>query len=115
MPGSGTITVARHGEPALSRKILLDAKGYGDFWATYEEGGLLQGQTPPDHLIEAGAKADVVFVSSRRRAVESAKLVLGGRIFEPDVRLIEAPLPAPPWPSFVRMSPRLWGFFSRFW
>jgi broad specificity phosphatase PhoE len=57
----------------------------------------------------------VVFVSSRRRAVESAKLVLGDRAFEPDARLIEAPLPAPPWPGFVKMSPRLWGFFSRFW
>jgi broad specificity phosphatase PhoE len=115
MPGSGTITVARHGEPALSRKISLNSAGYGEFWARYEEGGLLAGQTPPDHLIEAGGRADVVFVSSRRRAVESAKLVLGDRAFEPDVRLIEAPLPAPPWPGFVKMSPRLWGFFSRFW
>jgi broad specificity phosphatase PhoE len=115
MPGSGTITVARHGEPALSRKIVLDSTGYGEFWARYEEGGLLAGQRPPDHLIEAGGQADVVFVSSRRRAVESAKLVLGDRAFEPDARLIEAPLPAPPWPGFVKMSPRLWGFFSRFW
>ena len=115
MPGSGTITVARHGEPALSRRITLDAKGYGEFWGRYEEGGLLQGQSPPDHLIDTAKGADVVFVSSRRRAVESAKLVLGERAFEPDVRLIEAPLPPPPWPAFVRMSPRLWGFFSRFW
>jgi broad specificity phosphatase PhoE len=115
MPGSGTITVARHGEPALSRKIVLDAKGYGAFWATYEEGGLLADQAPPDHLIDTAKDADVVFVSSRRRAVESARLVLGERVFEPDYRLIEAPLPPPPWPGFVRMSPRLWGFFSRFW
>jgi broad specificity phosphatase PhoE len=115
MPGSGTITVARHGEPALSRKLRLDARGYGAFWAQYEEGGLLAGQTPPDHLMATGKAADAVFVSSRRRAVESARLVLGDRAFEPDVRLIEAPLPAPPWPGFVKMSPRLWGFFSRFW
>jgi broad specificity phosphatase PhoE len=29
--------------------------------------------------------------------------------------LIEAPLPPPNWPSWVRMSPKLWGFFARFW
>jgi broad specificity phosphatase PhoE len=115
MPGSGAITVARHGEPALSRKITLDAKGYGDFWARYEEGGLLEGQSPPGHLIDTAKEADVVYVSSRRRAIESARLVLGDRAFDPDHRLIEAPLPAPPWPGFVKMSPRLWGFFSRFW
>ena len=115
MPGSGTITVARHGEPALSRKLTLDAKGYGEFWGKYEEGGLLAGQAPPGHLIDTAKSADVVFVSSRRRAIESAKLVLGDRAFDPDARLIEAPLPAPPWPGFVKMSPRYWGFFSRFW
>jgi broad specificity phosphatase PhoE len=115
MPGSGAITLARHGEPALSRKLTLDAKGYGDFWAKYEEGGLLGDQAAPDHLIEAAKTADLVLVSSRRRAIESARLVMGGRAFAEDARLIEAPLPAPNWPGFVRMSPRLWGFFSRFW
>lgn len=112
---SGTITVARHGEPALSRKIKLTPAGYAEFWARYEEGGLLEGQVPPAHLIECARCAGVVYASSRRRAVESARLVVGERVFEQDVRLIEAPLPPPPWPAFVKMSPRLWGFFSRFW
>lgn len=114
-PSPGTITLARHGEPALSRKVRLNAAGYGEFWARYEEGGLLQGQTPPAHLVEAAERADLIFVSSRRRAIESARLVVGERTFEEDVRLIEAPLPPPPWPPFIRMSPKLWGFFSRFW
>ena len=113
MPATGVITLARHGEPALSRKVRLDARGYGDFWALYEEGGLLAGQTPPDHLIETAEKADVIVVSTRRRAVESAKLVVGDKPFTQDVRFIEAPLPPPPWPGFIRMSPKLWGFFSR--
>jgi broad specificity phosphatase PhoE len=115
MPASGTITVARHGEPALSRAIRLDVSGYGAFWAAYEEGGLLEGQAAPEHLHEAARAADLVLVSSRRRAIESARLVMGERAFEEDARLIEAPLPPPPWPAFVRMSPRFWGFFSRFW
>jgi broad specificity phosphatase PhoE len=29
--------------------------------------------------------------------------------------LVEAPLPPPNWPPWVRLSPRLWGFFARFW
>lgn len=114
-PRSGTITVARHGEPALSRKVRLNAPAYGEFWAQYEEGGLLDDQSPPQHLIDCAKTADAIYVSSRRRAVESARLVVGDKTFAEDPRLIEAPLPPPPWPKFVRMSPRLWGFFSRCW
>ena len=112
---SGTITLARHGEPALSRKVRLTSAGYGDFWGRYELGGLLEGQVPPPDLIETGKAADVVWVSTRRRAIESARLVIGDRQIREDVRLIEAPLPPPPFPGFVSMSPKYWGFFSRFW
>ena len=43
----GAITLARHGRPALSRKVLLTSQGYRDWWATYEVGGLCKKQTPP--------------------------------------------------------------------
>jgi hypothetical protein len=33
------ITLARHGEPALSRKVRLNAPEYGDWWGRYEVGG----------------------------------------------------------------------------
>jgi broad specificity phosphatase PhoE len=29
--------------------------------------------------------------------------------------LIEAPLPPPNWPSWIRMKPSKWGFIARFW
>src|SRR3546814_11193778 len=29
--------------------------------------------------------------------------------------LIEAPLPPPNWPRWIRMSPSMWGFFARLW
>jgi broad specificity phosphatase PhoE len=115
VPTTGVITLARHGEPALSRKVRLDARAYGDFWARYEEGGLLEGQTPPEHLIETALKADVIFVSTRRRAVESASLVVGDKPVTQDVRFIEAPLPPPPWPDFIKLPPRAWGVISRTW
>ena len=45
---AGAIVLARHGEPALCRQVKLVADGYRRWWATYEEGGLLCGQQPPE-------------------------------------------------------------------
>ena len=112
---AGTITIARHGEPALSRDVRLNAADYEAFWAQYEIGGLTAGQSAPQHLTDTAEKVDVVFVSTRRRALESARILVGNREVFEDVRLIEAPLPSPPFPAVIRMSPRLWGFFARFW
>ena len=112
-PGSGWILLARHGEPALSRAIRLDARGYREWWARYEEGGILPDQTPPSGLLEMARNADVIFASTRRRALETADAVVQGKHFIRDPMFIEAPLPPPPLPRFVRLNPRSWGFISR--
>jgi broad specificity phosphatase PhoE len=112
-PASGWIMLARHGEPALSRKIRLDASGYRDWWAQYEVGGIRPDQTPPSGLLEMARQADVIFASTRRRAVETAEAVLQGKHFVRDSVFIEAPLPPPPFPGFVRLNPKTWGFLSR--
>jgi broad specificity phosphatase PhoE len=109
----GSITLARHGEPALSRRIRLNAEGYRRWWAAYEEGGILPGQTPPDGLKRSAHEAQVVLASTRRRAVETARAVAGGRAFQEDPVFVEAPLPPPPFPAFVRLSPKTWGFLAR--
>jgi len=109
----GSIVLARHGEPALSRKIRLNAQGYREWWARYEEGGILAGQTPPADLLEMARKADVIFASTRQRAVETAEAVAGGKLFVRDPLFIEAPLPPPPLPGFIRLSPKIWGFVAR--
>jgi hypothetical protein len=114
-PRVGAITLARHGEPALSRKIRLNAREYREFWARYEVGGILVGQTPPTMLATFVGQGGVLVASTRLRAIESITVVAPGRPFHQEPLLIEAPLPPPPWPSWVRLSPRLWGFFSRFW
>jgi broad specificity phosphatase PhoE len=110
---TGWVMLARHGEPALSRKIRLNAAGYRDWWARYEEGGILEGQTPPPGLLEMARQADVIFASTRRRAIETAEAVVQGRHFVRDTLFIEAPLPPPPLPGFLRFNPRTWGFISR--
>ena len=109
----GAIVLTRHGEPDLSRKVKLNAAGYGAWWARYEETGLKPGQAPPPGLV-AFAKDAVLICSTRPRSMESAKAI-SDRAFDIDVSLIEAPLPPPHWPSWFKLSPRIWGFFARFW
>jgi broad specificity phosphatase PhoE len=112
--GSGAIILTRHGRPALSRKVLLNADEYRAWWARYEVGGLLAGQCAPPESIEAAKAARVIASSTRRRAIESAGLAAPGRTPVSEAVFIEAPLPPPPFPKWLRLSPRIWGFVTRF-
>jgi len=109
----GVIVLARHGEPALSRRIRLNADGYRRWWAAYEEGGILADQAPPSSLLELARGADAIFASTRKRAIETADAVVQGKPFVRDPMFVEAPLPPPHFPSFIRLKPRTWGFLSR--
>lgn len=111
----GAIVLARHGEPALSRKVRLTADEYRAFWANYEVGGILPDQAPPDRLRRFVAECGALVTSTRLRAIESAQTVVGERLFDRHDMLIEAPLPPPHWPSWIRLSPRIWGFVARVW
>ena len=112
---AGVITLARHGEPNLSRKVRLTSAEYRDFWARYEVMGIVPGQTPPADLAAFVERCDVLIASTRQRAIESAEALAKGKAFTREAFLIEAPLPPPNWPSWIKLSPRLWGFFARFW
>jgi broad specificity phosphatase PhoE len=112
---SGAIVLARHGEPALSRRVKLNAAEYREFWASYEILGLLPGQTPPATLLRFVEKCGSLVASTRLRSIESAQALAKGRDFTREDMLIEAPLPPPNWPSWIRLSPRMWGFYARFW
>ena len=112
---TGTIVLARHGEPALSRKLTLNARQYRDWWALYEAGGIAPGQSPPEHLLAAARQAATIYCSTRLRSIETATAVAPGRELIRDPIFIEAPLPPPRWPDFIRLSPRLWGTISRLW
>ncbi|WP_395670980.1 histidine phosphatase family protein [Phenylobacterium sp.] len=112
---SGAIILARHGEPALSRKVRLNADEYREFWASYEVLGLKPGQTPPQSLLRLVGECGALVASTRLRSIESAQALAGERVFERHEMLIEAPLPPPRWPKWLRMSPKMWGFWSRVW
>ena len=111
----GRVILARHGEPGLSRKVRFNAAGYRDWWAKYEETGLREGQTPPDALAAMAQAAGVIIASTRRRSIETAHAVSAGKAFSQDPLFIEAPLPPPRWPHWIKLSPRMWGFIARFW
>jgi broad specificity phosphatase PhoE len=112
---AGAIILTRHGEPALSRKCMLTARQYGEWWSRYEIGGLLAGQTPPPALLETARGAGVIYSSTRLRARETAAAVAGERDVIVDAMFIEAPLPPPPLPDWLKLSPKWWGGVSRFW
>lgn len=111
----GAIILARHGEPAISRKVMLTSRGYREYWSSYEEQGLRAGQIPPHPLMDQIARAGAVISSVRNRSIESAIALCRGREFVREAIFVEAPLPPPNWPGFIRMSPKLWGFLARFW
>ncbi|MEO0613679.1 MAG: histidine phosphatase family protein [Pseudomonadota bacterium] len=111
---AGRIITVRHGKPALSRGVLISATGYGAWWDKYDESGLYPGQIPPTHLTHLAKNAAVVFSSIMPRAHETAlALVAGEKPVEASPLFIEAPLPPPPWPDWMKLSPRLWGVISR--
>lgn len=112
---TGAIVLARHGEPVLSRKVRLSAAEYRKFWADYEVLGILPGQTPPGHLMEFVGRAGRLISSTRLRSIESARALAGDREFANDPLYIEAPLPPPAWPDWIRLKPPVWGFIARFW
>lgn len=109
----GAIILTRHGEPALSRKVRLSAAEYREFWANYELLGILPGQTPPDTLKRFVQGCGALVSSTRQRSIESAQAIAAGREFERHDLLIEAPLPPPRLPRWIRLSPSVWGFLAR--
>ena len=114
---SGRIITARHGRPNLSRDLKVSSKEYGDWWAQYDAAGLHPDEAPPAELVEIAAGAKTVISSSLQRAVETARQVTKGeRAVPADSIFIEAPLPPPPAPVFLKLRPGQWGVVSRaFW
>lgn len=107
------IVLVRHGRPALSRRRLLSSRAYRAWWAEYELSGLKADQVTPAELKQAAKNAGAILASSRPRSLETAHAVGEGKDFIADDLFIEAPLPPPGWPEWIRLPPMLWGFISR--
>ncbi|WP_297802014.1 histidine phosphatase family protein [uncultured Brevundimonas sp.] len=111
----GDIILARHGQPALSRKCWLSADQYRHWWGLYDEGGLKAGQATPDSIIDTARQAGIIYASTLRRAQETAAAVAQGKGIQTDAIFVEAPLPPPHWPDWFKLPPRFWGVVARLW
>ena len=111
----GAVILARHGEPALSRRVRLSAAGYRDWWAAYEAGGIKPDQAVPEALLATAGAAGHLICSTRRRSQETADALARGREVAADALFIEAPLPPPGLPAWIKLSPPVWGLTARLW
>jgi broad specificity phosphatase PhoE len=107
------IVIARHGRPALDRHIWINSEDYVTWWAAYDAGGLAEGQRVPNGLITALAACKLIVSSSLLRARETAALAAPGRDVQIEERFVEAPLPPPRLPDFIKFRPRFWGVVAR--
>lgn len=114
---TGRIITARHGRPNLSRDMKITSREYGDWWRRYDASGLHPDEEPPERLISLAGSAKTILSSTLPRAIETAREVTrASREVPADPIFVEAPLPPPPIPSWLRLSPGSWGVVSRiFW
>ncbi len=114
---AGRIITVRHGRPNLSREVKISARDFGAWWRQYDESGLHPDEEPPQSLIDLAFRSNTVLSSTLPRAIETARhATKGEREVPADPMFIEAPLPPPPMPGFLKLSPTAWGVISRtFW
>ena len=99
---TGSIITVRHGKPALSRGVLISARGYGTWWEQYDRSGLFPGEIPPDGLMDQTSQVATAFSSPMARARETASKIVNGRLdVTADALFMEAPLPPPPWWEWI--------------
>jgi broad specificity phosphatase PhoE len=113
MPDNAMIVIARHGRPALDRHIWINSEQYVTWWAAYDAGGLATGQRVPNGLIEALRACKLIVASSLLRARETAEQAAPDRDVQIEERFVEAPLPPPHLPDFIKFRPRFWGVIAR--
>lgn len=114
--GFGRIIIARHGKPEKDREVgpRINSAEYLEWWASYERASLKDdGQGPSANLLAATKNAPFINTSIRPRAIQTAQAIANGREVRQDPIFIEAPLPPPDWPSYIKMLPKRWNVISR--
>ncbi len=109
----GAISLTRHGRPKVRREGWSGWNGFNRWWAAYEASDLDPASLPPDNLKQEAARATMLFMSPKQRAMETARAVCGDRPVEVSELFLEAPLPAPPLPLYMPVS--AWWVIARFY
>jgi broad specificity phosphatase PhoE len=102
-----SITLIRHGPPAVSLRQRMPGHQFRQFVESYDAAQIAEQAFPPRVAVRAMAQADCVFVSYRPRAIHTAEL-LGPRVpplIDPQFREIEFPAD---FPCHFRFSALIW-------
>ncbi len=109
----GRIIVVRHGRPVVIPKEgpPMGWRDYRDWWATYEESSLKEGQSCPEALLREISDDAIILSSARPRAMQTAGHIGRGRAVKHDSMFNEAPLPPPRLAGQLR--PKNWNKIAR--
>jgi len=85
---------------------------YGEWLKKYNESGIRQEMRPPDNLIQAIKKIDVVISSDLKRALDSAQMLAGSRVIMRNKIFREFELPENK-KKYPKFTPGLWSIIFR--
>ena len=102
-----SITLIRHGPPAVSLRQRVFGHQFRAFVERYDAAKISRWAYPPSQAVVSMAKADWVFVSHRPRARHTAELlgVPAAVVVDPQFREIEFPVD---FPRYFRFSALTW-------
>ncbi|MEM8805288.1 MAG: histidine phosphatase family protein [Cyanobacteria bacterium P01_G01_bin.38] len=102
-----SITLIRHGPPAVSLRTCIRGSEFRQFVARYEAAKINRHAAPPQSVKQVMQSAQLVFASHRPRALHTAELLEAPLtpIVDPRFREIEFPLD---FPGYVRLSAMIW-------
>jgi broad specificity phosphatase PhoE len=106
-PSEPSITLIRHGPPAVSLRQRVPGHQFRQFVESYDAAKIARQALPPRAAVRAMAQADCVFASNRPRAIHTAELLgpLVVPIIDPQFREIEFPVD---FPRHFRFSALIW-------
>lgn len=106
-----SITLIRHGPPAVSLNQRVWGHQFRDFVERYDAARISHRAVPPGPALRAMARANLVFASHRPRAMHTAELlgVPCGPIIDPRFREIEFPVD---FPRHFRLSALTWSLIA---
>ncbi len=110
-PAKHSITLIRHGPPAVSVRQKVRGHQFRQFVERYDAAKIAQRALPPLAVRQVVSRADFVFTSSRPRAMHTAELlgVVVPAVIDPQFREIEFPVD---FPRYLRFSALVWSMIA---
>ena len=102
-----TITLIRHGPPAVSLRQRISGHQFRQFVERYDAAKIKRQAFPPSDVAQVMARADWVFASNRPRAMHTAELLGAPKVDRVDAQFREIEFPVD-FPKHFRFSALTW-------